>query len=221
MFDFQRASNQYQVEFDALRMESHTLANLFEKNNYFGDDAGHFRYAHFGYLMACMGKVDQYSKLWKGPGRDDQTQRMIDFLAEFVYPMPEFRRTHSVVVQMFRHSLMHTGEIRAIFDKDEGVGYTWRIHFGRLPDGLDHYSITEVDAVYQGLFKRLPLPAGCTLKGIRAINVSIPLLLDVLYGGVGRYMYQLKDSEDLQKNYLGSEREMSLQHFRLREPSAG
>ena len=58
---------------------------------------------------------------------------MIDFLAKFVYPMPEQLRIHSVVVQMFRHSLMHTGALRFVFDRGESVAYTWRVHLGRLP----------------------------------------------------------------------------------------
>jgi hypothetical protein len=222
MFDFQRVSQQYLEEYDALRFEVHKLAELFHDNAFFGDP-GNFRHAHYGYLMACMGRVDQYSALWQGTilgDRSDQTQRMIDFLATFVYPLSSHERVHSVVVKMFRHSLMHTGVLRFAFDRGEGVGYTWRVHFGKLPDGLDHYSITTVDPHYQDQLLRAPLPEGCALKEIRSINISIPLLVTGLYQGISRYMHQLRVSEDLQRKYLATEAEMTLQLFKHRLPNS-
>jgi hypothetical protein len=223
MFDFQRVNEEFQAEFDGLRFEVHKLADLFHANNFY-EDPWRFRHAHYGYLMACMGRVDQYSALWKGTihgDRTDQTQRMIDFLAKFVYPSPEFQRVHSVVVKMFRHSLMHTGAMRFAFDRRESAGYTWRVHFGILPAGLDHYSITTVDPKYQDRFLQLSLPKDCQLKEIRAINISIPLLVTGLYQGVSRYMHLLRESDDLQRKYMAIEADMTLQVFDLRLPSTG
>jgi hypothetical protein len=145
---------------------------------------------------------------------------MIDFLATFVYPSPEFQRVHSVVVKMFRHSLMHTGAMRFAFDRHESVGYTWRVQFGILPDGLDHYSITTLDPKYQGRLLS-SLPKDCQLKEIRAINISIPLLVTGLYQGVSRYMHLLRESDDLQRKYMATEADMALQVFDLRLPSTG
>jgi hypothetical protein len=222
MFDFQRVDRQFQTEFDALLFEVHTLADLFHGNSFY-DDPLKFRHAHYGYLMACMARVDQYSAFWKGViqgDRTDQTQRMIDFLATFVYPLPTFACVHSVAVKMFRHSLMHTGAMRFAFDRREGVGYTWRVQFGKFPDGIDHYSITTVDPKYMDRVLLSPLPKGCELKEIRAINISIPLLVTGLYQGVSRYMYLLRDREDLQRNYRKTETDMTTQVFDLRLPSA-
>jgi hypothetical protein len=138
---------------------------------------------------------------------------MIDFLAEFVYPLPEQVRIHSVVVQMFRHSLMHTGALHLAFDRGESVAYTWRVYFGRLPDGIDHYTITVVDPNYQDQIRRLQLPPNCVLNEIKAINISIPLLVTGIYQGVSRYMQRLKESEELQRNYSATETEMLLRVF--------
>jgi len=221
MFDFQSVNQQFQEDFDSLRSEVHTLADVFHDNNFY-DDPWKFRHAHYGYIMASMGRVDQYSAFWKGAiqgDRTDQTQRMIDFLATFVYPLPEFERVHSVAVKMFRHSLMHTGALRFAFDRHEGVGYTWRIQFGVLPHGLEHYSITTVDLKYRDRLLRSPLPKNCELKEIRAINISIPLLVTGLYQGVSRYMHLLRENEALQTNYRATEANMTLQVFDLRLPT--
>jgi hypothetical protein len=49
-----------------------------------------------------------------------------------------------VLVQMLRHSLMHTGALR--FLAGEGIAYTWRIQFGHsMPSHVEHFSISEVD----------------------------------------------------------------------------
>jgi hypothetical protein len=221
MFDFQRVSQQFQDEFDALRAEAHKLADVFRETAFF-EDPRRFQHAHYGYLMACMGRVDQYSALWKGTLQGDgtnQTQRMIDFLAEFVYPLPDQVRIHSLVVKMFRHSLMHTGALRVAFDRSDGVAYTWRVQFGKLPDGIDHYTITTVDPKFQDQVVRMPLPQGWVLKEIRAINISIPMLVTGVYGGVSRYMYQLKDNKELQRNFMATEAEMLLQVFTHRLPT--
>jgi hypothetical protein len=219
MIDFHGASQQFQGEFDALRFEVHTLAEVFQDENFY-DDPWKFRHAHYGYLMVCMGWVDRYSTFWKGSVRSSKTQRMIDFLSTFVYPLPEHNLVHSVVVQIFRHGLMHTGDLRFTVDRRKGVGYTWRVQFGRLPEGADHYSIMAVVPKYRERFLRMPLPENCNLKELRAINISIPLFVTGLYQGVSRYMHQVRESDVLQENYLTAEAAMIVQTFHHRLPTA-
>jgi hypothetical protein len=165
-----------------------------------------------------MGRVDQYSAFWKGTSKN-QTQRMIDFLANFVYPLPQFERVHSVAVQMFRHSLMHTGAVRPLFDRRERIAYTWRVQFGKLPDGVDHYMLTKIDQAHHKDLLLPPIPDGRELKEIWAINISIPLLVTGLYQGVSRYMIKLRNSANLQENYVRTVPGLAFQTFRLRIPS--
>jgi hypothetical protein len=218
MFEFERVSQQFQEEFDSLLFEVRYLADLFRDTNFLGSPRN-FEHAHYGYLMACMGRLDQYSLFWRGPDAGSQTQRMIDFLAHFVFPIGELDHVHSVVVQMFRHSLMHTGALRFAYDRREQVGYTWRVHFGVLPPNIEHYSITPVDPQYQDrLLATLPADAR-DVRDLRAINLSIPSLVDNLYGGVGRYMHELRESAELQRLYLQAEAYMNMQVFTHRPPT--
>jgi hypothetical protein len=143
---------------------------------------------------------------------------MIDFLATFVYPLPQHRNVHSVVVKMFRHSLMHTGALRFAYDEVEEVGYTWRVQFGVLPGNLDHYSIEVVDPKYQDQLLTALSPS-CTLKEIRAINISIPVLVDNLYGGISRYLQQRRVDSGLQAKYMATEAVMVMQIFKRQLPT--
>jgi hypothetical protein len=62
VFDYQRVFRQFEADFDSLQFEVRKLSDLFRSNNFFGDPRN-FSHAHFGYLMACMGRIDQYSAL--------------------------------------------------------------------------------------------------------------------------------------------------------------
>jgi hypothetical protein len=96
-------------EMEILVFEVSTLASVFDKTRFF-DHSSNFPNAHYGYLMTCMGKIDVQSSYWSGQvGSQGQTHRMISFMNRYLYP----GRTdeHRVSVQMFRHTLMHTGAL--------------------------------------------------------------------------------------------------------------
>jgi hypothetical protein len=65
--------------------------------------------------MAALGQIDTLS-VCHGGNVGKQTPRMIAFLDRYVYPGR--LDVHRAVVQMLRHTLMHTGALRYLFDPD-------------------------------------------------------------------------------------------------------
>jgi hypothetical protein len=80
------------------------LLRLFEQTGFLGDGSN-LPHAHYGYLMATLGQIDTLSVC--DAGRTAQTRRMVGFLETYVHPGNV--DMHRAVVQMLRHTLMHTG----------------------------------------------------------------------------------------------------------------
>jgi hypothetical protein len=97
-------------------------------------------YAPFPIAMYAFAVIDYFSSCWAGwnePKAKDslnkagkindsrsQTQRMADFLKEFLnYPKWE---SH-LAIQFWRHKLMHTAEPRILADKAKNLSYQWCI----------------------------------------------------------------------------------------------
>ena len=78
---------------------------------------------------------------------ENQTKRMVGFLDRYMYPnLPE---ENEVVVKMFRHILMHTGELRFLAWPSRRTVYTWSNYFGNEWGMTTHYKIDDVDPRYQ------------------------------------------------------------------------
>jgi hypothetical protein len=75
--------------------------------------------------MSCMGQIDVMSlcvfDLDKKKG--DQTRRMQGFMDHYLYPK-KFDENR-VAIQLMRHTLMHTGALRYLYDETNQVAYTW------------------------------------------------------------------------------------------------
>jgi hypothetical protein len=57
---------------------------------------------------------------------------------------------HRVAIQLMRHTLMHTGALRYLYDETAEVAYTRRIHFDdTFPSEFDHYTLTVEDRAHQ------------------------------------------------------------------------
>jgi hypothetical protein len=133
----------------ALNFEATTLAQLFSNTQFLGDNRN-FPHAHYGYLMACMGQIDLMSKCEYGKGEPPggQTPRMQDFMERYL----DARKAdeHRVAIQLMRHTLMHTGALRYLYETLTETAYTWRIHFGdTFPAKFGHYTLTVEDSNYQ------------------------------------------------------------------------
>lgn len=154
----------------ALNFEVATLAKLFSETKFFGDNRN-FPHAHYGYLMACMGQIDLLSKCEYGkgepPGR--QTERMLSFMKRYLdaHKVDE----HRVAVQLMRHTLMHTGALRYLYDEATETAYTWRIHFGdTFPGQFGHYTLSDETSNYQD--DVINAVAG-TVTTVMALNVQM------------------------------------------------
>lgn len=77
-----------------------------------------------------MGQIDPMSKCECGPIEPprNQTPRMQSFMERYLDPQKVDQ--HRVAIQIMRHTLMHTGALRYLYEKNTATAYTWGIHFG-------------------------------------------------------------------------------------------
>jgi hypothetical protein len=80
---------------------------------------------------------------------------MVAFLDRYTYPGQT--EENELVVKMFRHTLMHTGELRFVAWPTKGYVYTWTVMFGEEWGTSAHYRIDDVDP--QGQDQLLSLAA--------------------------------------------------------------
>jgi hypothetical protein len=74
----------------------------------------------------------------------NQTPRMQGFMERYLDAQKADE--HRVAIQLMRHTLMHTGSLRFLYDEKNETGYTWRIHFGdTFPTSIGHYTLTAED----------------------------------------------------------------------------
>lgn len=162
----------------ALQREVLRVGALFEQTNFLGD-TDNMPHAHYGYFMAILGQIDTLSLCC---GNGGGQRRLEKFLDDYIHPGKG--NVHPVAVKMLRHVLMHTGALRYIYDKKSQTVYTWQVHFGELPPGRGHYTVTSEDLRYQGYvinlvdLAKLPAP-----KSVKALNLSLASLADDLVRG--------------------------------------
>jgi hypothetical protein len=162
--------------------------------------------------MAGMGKIDVLSSYYSGQvGSRGQTRRMIDFMERFLYAgrLDE----HQVAVQMFRHTLMHTGSLRFIYDRANDTRYTWRVFFGEGLRPEWHYRITTEDEQYQDQLRSPAVSTGSTSSACKALNVSIARLIEDLALATTRYLSEFESNVTLQRNYDVAHPQIVMQEF--------
>ena len=121
--------------------------------------------------MACMGQIDFMSKCEWGPVEPprNQTPRMQSFMERYLDAQKADE--HRVAIQLMRHTLMHTGSLRFLYDENTETGYTWRIHFGdTFPTTIRHYTLTAEDPQYQGMLRAA---VSATVVGVKALNLQL------------------------------------------------
>ncbi|MDQ6949452.1 MAG: hypothetical protein M3256_25180 [Actinomycetota bacterium] len=210
----------HQLAEAALTLESEALSlgALFKETSFRGNSLN-MPHAHHGYVMATLGQIDALAACWCGTlGTRTQTSRMHDFLDTYMYPGR--RDVHRAVVQMLRHSLMHTGALRYIYDRETGGVLTWRVFFGALPTGLDHYTVTKVPSAYQEHMLGLAAAAGYTPTQTLALNISLETLTKDLVRAAGRYTAQMVGDDDLQAKALQVFPHIQVQAFGERPESS-
>jgi hypothetical protein len=154
----------------ALDYEVATLAKCFKENRFFGDDRN-FPHAHYGYIMACMGQLDLMSKCEFGLGEPQggQTPRMQSFTERYLDAQKADE--HRVAIQLMRHTLMHTGALRYLYEEQTQTAYTWRIHFDdTFPTQFGHYTLTVEDPTYQD---HLLAAVNGKVATVKALNIRL------------------------------------------------
>lgn len=134
---------------EALNYEVKALADIFSGTQFLSDHRN-FPHAHYGYLMSCMAQIDLTSRCEYGIGEPEggQSARMLNFMERYL----DSAKTHEhrVAIQLMRHTLMHTGALRFLYDPDTETAYTWRVHFYETPQTqFEHYTLTVEDSAYQ------------------------------------------------------------------------
>ena len=169
----------------ALQREVRLLSGLFEQTGILGDGSN-LPNAHYGYLMAMFGQIDTLSVCNRAGHRRDQTSRMVAFLDTYVRPGNV--DMHRVVVKMLRHTLMHTGALRYLYDSGSMTAYTWRVEFGDLPVGVAHYTVTQLDPTHQDDVLETAQRAGLAPTSIAALNISLMILTEDVVRGAEKFV---------------------------------
>ena len=211
MPDIKQVKTSLTRELEDLEFETSTLSRIFDENRFF-DHPRNFPNAHYGYLMACMGKIDVLSAYWSGQvGSHRQTPRMIAFMNRYLYPGRTVE--HQVAVQLFRHTLMHTGSLRFLYDRTNDTRYTWRVYLGKglRPDW--HYSITTEDPQSQDQLYAPCVSTGSRHSVCKALNVSIPRFAEDLSHATQLYLSDFENNTNLQTNYDNAHPHIIIQEF--------
>lgn len=198
-------------EFEVLEFEVSTLSRVFKETRFFGHPSN-FPHAHYGYLMACMAKIDMLSSYWSGQvGSKGQTQRMRAFMEKYLYPGKAGEI--QVAVQMFRHTLMHTGALRFLYDRKADARYTWRVYLDALPPHFTHFTITDEDPTYQDQLLAPVVSTGSTTRTTKALNVSIPVFAADLRRAMSDYLEDLAAESVLQTHFDRADAHIIIQEF--------
>lgn len=186
----------------ALTEEIASLATLFSQTAFLGNNRN-FSHAHYGYLMACMGQIDLMSKCEWGPNepRGNQTPRMQSFMERYLDAQKVDE--HRVAIQLTRHTLMHTGALRFLYEPSTGTAYTWRIHFGdTFPSPqFGHYTLTTEDQAYHN---ELLASVSGNVSAVRALNLQITQFAADVLQVAKDYTTKMTTNSTLQTNCEGA-----------------
>lgn len=139
----------------------------------------------YGLVMGVMSRIDLASCYYDNNSKP-QTKRMVSFLNKY---MTDKNELNSVLVNMWRHQLMHTSSPREFTDNNSNIRYRWLLHWREhLPIEM-HYTFVE---------------AGNS----KIINIGLIYLIDQLTQAFKKYLDDLNQSKALQMNYYSFEQEL-------------
>lgn len=140
----------------------------------------------YGYVMNCLALVDLLSQYRTGSTKG-QTKRMVAFLVDcFGYEETASR----VVVKLWRHTLMHTGNPRGLLGTS-GTRYYWLLQWG--PEHLPR----DQHMKFQGSAQP------------RILNMGVLFLAQDLQAASTKYFDEVDASPYLQRRLLDVERELA------------
>jgi hypothetical protein len=68
------------------------------------------------------------------------------------------------------------------------TAYTWRVYFGDLPVGVEHYTISQLDPTHQDDVLGAAQLAGLVPTSIAALNISLMILTEDLVRGAKTFV---------------------------------
>lgn len=135
----------------------------------FGTGSHRFHMTLYGFMMAAFASIDLHSRLWvTDPNRGTkaklpQTARMVAYMNRF---LPGTSTAHAVAVQLWRHTLMHTGGPRQIVDRDSRREFSYLLHWSSAQLPAEQHFELESD-------KKLNLALDLLLGNIAAALATI------------------------------------------------
>jgi hypothetical protein len=132
----------------------------------------------YGYVMNAMALVDLLSQYRAGSSTGPQTPRMVRFLIDYLGYSDLASR---VLVQLWRHTLMHTGRPREARGSRTGDRYSYLLQWGEkhLPRA-DHMQFQ---------------PAA---HDPRILNLGVQFLAEDLLAGARKYFDHVRKNKDLE-----------------------
>ncbi len=183
--------------------------DLVFQNTQFLGTTHNFPNVHIGYLMACMAKLDFLGHALQPNGK--QPVRMLAFLDQYVGPGKH--KENKLILQMFRNTLMHTGELRFMQSADGQEVFTWRLYWSEALGGDRHYEISEVDPRHQeqilAVYRELH-PGGGQPRTM-CLHWRLASFVRELQAGAERYFADVQTSGPMQARLRKAYRDVAMQ----------
>ena len=168
-----------------------------------------FHHTCHAFMMLTFAWVDAMSAFWAGGRKHrnpngavahhewtDQTERMVAFLDAYYAQQTDINR---VVVEMWRHTLMHEGKPREIKDR-AGQYYSWSLLWEM--NASRHYTIIPA----------LPPDTGKP-HTLYIIQIGLLPLIDDLGRAFRSYWHDLRSTLSMQQAYSSREAEIPTRTF--------
>jgi hypothetical protein len=140
----------------------------------------------YGLVMGVMSRIDLVSCYYDNNSKP-QTKRMVKFLNKYVADENEL---NSVLINMWRHQLMHTSSPREFTGTNSNIRYRWLLHWREhLPIEM-HYTFIESG-------------------NSKILNIGLIYLIDQLTDAITKYLEELNQQVNLQTNYYSFEHELN------------
>ena len=146
----------------------------------------------YGYVMATFSHIDLISSYNLGTRNVPINTRMVHFLVRYMGVDENISR---ILIEMFRHNIVHTSTPRPSTNRTTGVTYRWLLQWS--DDQLPREQLFTIQ-------EREPI-----------INLSLTGLLDTTISGLERYLDELNKSPDLQQKFDAVETQLRTNEFTI------
>lgn len=141
------------------------------------------------YMMALLSRLDLASAFWTG-SEDDQSKRMCRFFRTFISDDVEVAR---VLIQLWRHKLMHTGKPRPL-GRGDGLHYYWLLHWREHLPRAQHLTFSDGGRA-------------------RNLNVGMFYLITDMHAGFSRFCDAVASTPRLAENAERMRKRLALYRF--------